>query len=60
VTVHNTFTCDYCNPGMAPDHDGGVAVTVGHERPERWFEVPQQGAERDRGPRLSRVRGDER
>jgi hypothetical protein len=27
VTVHSTFTCDYCNRGMAPDHDGGVAVT---------------------------------
>jgi hypothetical protein len=43
VTVHSTFTCDYCNRGMAPDHDGGVAVTVGHERPERWFEVPGKG-----------------
>jgi hypothetical protein len=28
---------------MDPDHDGGAAVTVGHERPERWFEVPQKG-----------------
>jgi hypothetical protein len=43
VTVHNTFTCDYCNPSMAPDHDGGVAITVGHRRPERWWEVPKKG-----------------
>jgi hypothetical protein len=43
VTVHSVFTCDYCNARMDPNHDGGVATTVGHERPERWFEVPQKG-----------------
>jgi hypothetical protein len=43
VSVHNVFTCDYCNPSMDPEHDGGRATTVGHQRPERWFEVPQKG-----------------
>lgn len=28
---------------MDPDRDGGVAVTVGHARPGRWWEVPGKG-----------------
>lgn len=43
MSVHNTFTCDYCNPHMDPEADEGVAITVGHQRPERWWEVPGKG-----------------
>lgn len=43
MSVHNYFTCDYCNPNRDFDADEGLAVTVGHERPERWFEIPQKG-----------------
>lgn len=43
MSVHNTFTCDYCNKRMNDGADEGVAVTVGHQRPERWWEVPGKG-----------------